>query len=754
MSLGLMRRWVWIGSFSLLASAPGCGDSTDPPDRAGFDSGAQSSDNGSGSDGSLDAGKDGGDSKDDGGSSSSTDAGSSAMNMTCGTQQCTGASIASMDVRACCVAATDAGPAGCGLNADDIKKANPASKFTGCVPKDVPQASASSYCGEFWDEVETDGKDNGGLDIVSAGVPLVYEGCCLESGECGAYLRSPRDIPGIDAHLGCVSFGRLKDALSSGADGGTPPTPKNLPFCNPKTGAAVTDGTVPGVPKFACGCGANTEPVAGVFPPCVANLPVEVCGRDDPSATTLSAIPEYICGCSESSKLPCMKSVAATVCGTKAVDTSSDDLTKFPEYICGCGPTTVDPGGAIPCLSNVETSTCGKVQVNDVMGVQKLPEFLCGCGNDVRYATQAFPCLSNVDANLCGGTGITASTDPSLAKVPEFLCGCGNDTRYDGNPDTFRCLSNVAPSICGGLDIPAGNDSLKDMPAYLCGCGNGELYDAEPFRCLSNVTTSACGAVAITASNSPLLSTLPVYLCGCGTDNPYAAACLRNVDSRWCGARDVAVDDKGTVDVADNCLIGIPEYLRGCGPGTKPTATTQTCLRNVLSYVGCVNTVVDTRGTEATGDDCLQGVPEYAIGCGEAVLTSSEGCLPGAPVIYGCVDVKTTPTQVPEYKCGCGNGQTSPAPPAYPCLTNVTPEVCGGAQVTASAQVLYVPNNVCGCGDGVANRSGCVKNVPSTVCGAEPACVEAICNGGSAPNGPQAHCVSSNNDGIVDRCGT
>jgi hypothetical protein len=469
---------------------------------------------------------------------------------------------------------------------------------------------------------------------------------------------------------------------------------------------------------------------------------------------TLSSVPEYICGCTESSKLPCMKNVEPTVCGTKAVDTSSEDLTKMPEYICGCGPTTVDPGGAIPCLSNVETSTCGKVQINDAMGMQKLPEFLCGCGNDVRYATQAFPCLSNVDTALCGGTDVTAATDPSLAKVPEFLCGCGNGKLYDGNPDTFRCLSNVVSSVCGSLDIASGHDALKTMPAYLCGCGNGELYDTESVRCLSNVVATACGAVAISAASSPLLSSLPVYLCGCGADNPYAAECLRNVDSRWCGTRDVPVDDKGTPGVAtDNCLIGIAEYLRGCGPGTKPTASNPSCLRNVLNYQGCVNTVVDTRGTEPTGDDCLQGVPEYAIGCGETVLTSNaEGCLPGAPDIYGCVDVKTNPAQVPEYLCGCGNGQTNPAPPAYPCLTNVTPEVCGGAVVTASTQVLHVLNNVCGCGDGVSNRTGCVKNVPSNVCGNEPACDPAICAGG-APTGRTASCKSSNNDNIVDYCG-
>jgi hypothetical protein len=750
MSLGLMRRWVWVGSLSLLAFATACESEDEPDEKESVDSGVRTGDSDSGS--TEDAEQDADAAKDEDSGSSSMDAGPSAMNVSCGAQQCTGAMVASTNVRACCVGGADAGAAGCGLNADDIKKANPASKFTGCVPKDVPQASPSTYCGEFWDEVESDGKDNGGLDLVSNGVALVYEGCCLESGECGAYLRSPRDIPGIDAHLGCVSFARLKDALSSSAEGGTAVSPKNVPFCNPRNGAPASEGTVGGIPKFVCGCGANTEPVAGAFPPCVANLPKEVCGRDDPNATTLSEIPEYICGCTDNSKLPCLKNVAATVCGTKAVDASSEDLAKLPEYMCGCGPTTVDPGGAIPCLSNVELSTCGKVPVNDATAMEKLPEFLCGCGNDVRYTNQPFPCLGNVDASLCGGTDVTMATDPSLSKVPEFLCGCGNNLRYDGNPDTFRCLSHVAPTLCGALDVPAsGHDSLKDMPAYLCGCGNGELYDTESYRCLSNVATTACGALAITAANSPLLSGLPVHLCGCGAENPYAAACLRNVDSRWCGTRDVPVDGKGTTVTTDNCLIGIAEYLRGCGPGTKPTASNPTCLRNVLNYPGCVNTVVDTRGTESTGDDCLQGVPEYAIGCAEDVLTSTDGCLPGAPAVYGCVDVKTTPAQVPEYLCGCGNGQTSQAPPAYPCLTNVTTEVCGGAPVTASVQVVGVLNNVCGCGDGMV-RSGCVKNVPSNVCGALPACDANECAGG-APEGRTASCKSSNNDNIVDYCG-
>jgi hypothetical protein len=752
MFLAWVRRMGWVGGLSLLTSLAGCGkesdDGTDDTEVVDPSVGEQDSGQGSAVDASGDAGGNESDS-----STTSMDSGGTTgpMELSCGSLKCTGATIASTEVRACCTDATDAGPAGCGLIADDIKKANPSSRFTGCVPKDVPQASASSYCGEFWDEVETNGRDNGGLDIMSSGIQFVYEGCCLASGECGAYLRSPRDVPAIDTHLGCVSFGRLREALSAGSDGGTAPSPKNPPFCNPSNGEAASSGTVPGVPKFMCGCGKDKQPEAGVFPPCVANLAAEVCGRDDPSAMTLSAIPEYICGCTESSKLPCMKNVAAAVCGTKAVDASSADLSKLPEYICGCGPTTVDPGGALPCLSNVETSTCGKLQVSDEKGVERVPEFLCGCGDGVRYTNQAFPCLSNVDDDLCGGADVTEANDPSLARVPQFLCGCGNDLSYDNNPQSFRCLSNVATNLCGRLDIPGGHPSLAAMPAYLCGCGNGELYDDESFRCLSNVASSVCGAVAITSANSPLLSGLPVYLCGCGSDNPFAAICLRNVDSRWCGARDVPVDGRGTEPVADNCLMGIPEYLRGCGPGTRPTADNRTCLRNVLNYPGCDNTETDNRGTESTSDDCLRGVPEYAIGCGEAVLTPDEnGCLPGAPQLRGCVDVKITPAQVPEYLCGCGNGQSSQPPPAYPCLTNVAVEICGGAPVTASAQVRNVLNNVCGCGDGVMNQTGCVKNVPSTVCGAVPACVQDICEGGAG--GRPAECRSSNNDGIVDYC--
>jgi hypothetical protein len=666
----------------------------------------------------------------------------------CSMTQCTGMMIGTVDVGGCCLGTADAGAA-CGLIGEDLKKVSPSSPFIGCVAKETAQASASSYCGEIWDQIETNGTDNGGLDLKAGDAAVIYEGCCQPSGECGARMGEPRAMSGVDLQLGCVSYTRVRADLKS-LDGGAPPAPTNQPFCNPADGGVVTEGTVPGVPKPVCGCGADTQPTAGVVPTCLGNFPKEVCGRDDPSAAVLATIPEIMCGCTASSTLPCLKNVAHTVCGTKPITSSSSELDALPEYVCGCGATAVDPGGVIACLSNVETNVCGKINITNKPAVAALPEYLCGCGNNKIYDAEQVRCLSNVDAAVCGGKNITEGTDPTLTKVPEFLCGCGDTVPYNQQP--LPCLPNVANGVCGALDITAASQAdLSKLPSFVCGCGNGKVYDpAGSYLCLSNVVPEICGGLAIVNGNSPWLEKVPTYRCGCTGASFQYAGCLANTQSNICGRLVVQITDRGE---APDCLNGIPEYVRGCGTSGSPTANNNpTCLKGIQNLYGCVDTAVNTKGTAATTDDCLDGVLSYLRGCGDGVATGAAGCLPNAHTFWGCDQVTTSVPQVREHICGCGEGVLQPAAPAYPCMSNVALTVCGAVPVTRSQEVDGVPNTVCGCGDGVVTGANCVRNVPPGVCGATPTCNNTCRALFGCQDNYGTNASGARGDGIGDTC--
>jgi hypothetical protein len=297
--------------------------------------------------------------------------------------------------------------------------------------------------------------------------------------------------------------------------------------------------------------------------------------------------------------------------------------------------------------------------------------------------------------------------------VAEFLCGCGETVPYNQQP--LPCLPNVVKTVCGAQDVTASTQAdLAKLPAFVCGCGNGNVYDNEAYACLSNVAPEVCGGLAITNGNSPWLSNVPTYRCGCTGASFQPVGCLANVQSTICGRQ--------AVTVQNNCLVGIPEYVRGCGTNASPTSGNPTCLRNVQNVPGCLNTGVDTKNTDPTTDDCLIGVPEHQRGCGDGSNTGPAGCLPLAHAFWGCDQVSTSVPNVREHICGCGEGVVQPANATYPCLSNVALTVCGAVPVTRSQEVTDIPNTVCGCGDGVVTGANCVRNVPPGVCGAIPTC--------------------------------
>lgn len=718
MSLRTMERLLIASSLLLGVAATGCDDDDDvPDDMGGMDGGGMT-------DGGTDARADA--KPDTGGGGGDT--GPTGETISCGSNTCSGAVIANIDIAPCCVADTNA----CGLDADDIKRASPSSPFTGCVPKDVPAASASTYCGAFFDQIEPDGDhENGGLDIKSGNRFAVFEGCCLDTGECGANITVPRGADSeLNSHLGCVSFARLRDAFDAQGDGGAEEAlPDNLPFCNPSNGEPPTEGTVPGVSKFVCGCGEGVvydADAPGL--PCLSNLPPAVCGKDEPKTEELEKIPEFICGCTASSALPCLKNLAASTCGTKAIDADSPELAAVPEFICGC---TAD--SKLPCMQNVEAEVCGgKAITADSTELDSLPVFICGA---VGLTTpSALPTMANVEASICGKKAITADS-AELAAVPQFICGQTNNPQATVLP-TMR---NVDVAICGTKVITTDSAELNSIPVFICGAVNNPDTSALPPK-LRNVDTAICGKAPV-AAGSPFLAGVPKFFCGCTSNNAKELGCLRNVANTVCGAAAPSAQVLGLV----------PEFVCGCGATTQDAGVLKLCMSFVeTTTCGTKNTVVNDRGTPSVPqDDCLEGVPEYAVGCGEEADTGSNpSCLRRAGTFLGCIDIpEQTPAlpRVPEYVCGCGNAPTDVAQPfpAYPCLSRVHTTICGAVPISASAQVQGVTNNVCGCGDGVATGTNCVKNVPATICGAIPVCTS--CPGGTT-------CTDTNSDGIGNTC--
>ena len=585
MSLRSIRAVLLTGGVSIAFALGACGGDVSVPNDAGI----------------SDAGNDSGTGRD---ATVQNDAGAPGP-VTCGGEVCSGVVVIGTDVDPCCLPNDT-----CGIRGDQV----PGGLYTECVEQDVEPASMSSYCGAFFDQLDTIA-GNGLVDVPSAElqISLSFPACCLPSGECGAYLRMPQGLSLFDLHLGCVSYKVLAAAAERASDGGVPSaeTPAYLPFCNPADGAPPTTGTVPGVPKFVCGCGVDQVQQEGGFP-CLSHLPVEVCGADEPSSEELAAVPAFLCGCEGAvdPKLGCLANLPSTTCGGFSLSESSAAVTavlsQVPEFVCGCGEEALDSGYGTLCMSNVPSQVCGtsNTVVNDrgtpetdddcLVGV---PEYAHGCGDKASDSK----CLIGAE-DLPGCEEVpAAAAGPVIARVPAFFCGC------EGSSFTsLGCLMNVQAAACGAAPVLAGSPYLASVPEYFCGCEGSENA---PVGCLPNVESSVCGAAPVADGASPLLAQLPEYLCGCGEQNVQgsgtadaALPCLSNVDNTFCGA--VPIPVSAAVSAA------IVNQLCGCGDGVTTTAAL--CLDNVPPSVcgakaGCTSddNFTSSQGSCGAGQICL-----------------------------------------------------------------------------------------------------------------------------------------------------
>jgi len=196
-------------------------------------------------------------------------------------------------VHACC---TDAGDAVCGLQTGDL-----GTPITGCLQRDRKGKTPSTHCGDFWDQVDMNA--NGHFDNPGK-PPLQFAPCCTPEGLCGAVLSQAysdgKALPGIDLHLGCISYTDLQKLMAAsdagvGADAGMSDPNAALkmpilPFCDAETGGNVTSGTIPGVPAIVCGCGEGV-PYDEQKLPCLSDLPADVCGAEPIDKDALASFP-------------------------------------------------------------------------------------------------------------------------------------------------------------------------------------------------------------------------------------------------------------------------------------------------------------------------------------------------------------------------------------------------------------------------------------------------------------------------------
>jgi hypothetical protein len=736
-----------IGLASALAvtlfGAAACSDSKSDNNHESGDAGEDSSAPGDTSDSAVtDSGKDSAVAK--------TDAGA------CGV--CEKNKMFNVSMPACCIEKTGK----CGLDTDSLKEADPSSALTGCLERDRA-GKASEYCTSFFDQI--DGKVNGYYDLASSSGTLQIPGCCTPAGECGLSFSDAKillDNTGnpidMNFHLGCIGYRELP----SDRDGGNSLEMDKLPFCNPNTGDAPTEGTLTGVPQFVCGCGESVvynHEVQAL--PCLSHLKKDVCGADKVDEATMKQIPVYVCGCGankmwDGTGLPCLNNLESTTCGTEA--TNSTNLAKIPEYVCGCGESERGTG---TCLAHVAKTTCGALAVTSST-IAGLPEYACGCGDGVV----ASGCIPNVPPAVCGAEAFTGTAVPG---VPEYACGCGDGVIAAG------CIPNVPVTVCGANEVTSG--TVPGLPEYACGCGDGVLASG----CIPNVPATVCGAVEFTGTAVP---SVPEYACGCG-DGVIRSGCIPNVPATVCGAQEVTSGPIGGLAkiacgcgdgvIGERCIPNVPATICGadnptdavlaatpdslCGCGDNVLASGRPCLNNVAlsvcgtedvdsatiaylpaSLCGCgadvtydpANAVhavypclskqpVTSCGgkpVEVTGGtaSCITGVKAYAHGCGTDANAGvyPPTCVPHAgSTLWGCdqpADGLVVPFQ-PKYVCGCGVGVFSGQ-----CIPNVGTNVCGNTDPT-EAQLATIPEYVCGCVGDTYARTTCLRNIPVGTCG-------------------------------------
>ena len=299
--------------------------------------------------------------------------------------------------------------------------------------------------------------------------------------------------------------------------------------------------------------------------------------------------------------------------------------------------------------------------------------------------------------------GAPAACPPTLGEAGcERLVASGFDCDPVAPTPDWVCQQRGLPKI--GEDDPPTVTCMAGVPEYVRGCGapTGE-------RCVPNIPADVFGCKEVTTP----VPGLPPFACGCG-DGVVAAGCIPKVPATVCGAADAEVDDKDTSSANDDCIIGAPEYARGCGLDVEPTATNR-CLRDTPVLFGCDDVATGT----------VANVPEFVCGCGDGIPDPGTGlpCLSNVvATVCGAVEVAAgSPflATVPEYICGA---EGAAAANAFPKLTNVASTVCGALEVTTgSASIATVGEFVCGCGAAElydTEAFPCLSHVETTVCGA------------------------------------
>ena len=166
----------------------------------------------------------------------------------------------------------------------------------------------------------------------------------------------------------------------------------------------------------------------------------------------LTGVPEYAGGCGAIETPLGQRCLRQTPVLPGCDNVASGPIPRLPEYLCGCGESTTWPGTGIPCLNFVAQNICGSINIPIAAPLATFPQTVCGCG-DGQLRAGGLPCFSNVTLGLCGAAPVDTSANNCVPGYPANVNGCvgspavPSGQSYAGYPAV--CISNIPVATPG-----------------------------------------------------------------------------------------------------------------------------------------------------------------------------------------------------------------------------------------------------------------------------------------------------------------
>jgi hypothetical protein len=477
--------------------------------------------------------------------------------------------------------------------------------------------------------------------------------------------------------VACGAPGQPCCAGSAGADGGTSMDAGLAGTC---TGNGVTC-----LANVCVDCSGPTQAVCGGM--CVSLTTDQNCGA---------------CGNVCASSERCVRPSASGVDGgVTDAGSTADGGARVAFCQIQCPPGQVLCGNTCRDLTNDPNncSTCG----NQCL----LPGAVAGCTGSACVLSSCRDGFGNCDSNAANGCETTTSTDA-------MNCGvCGN-----------RCSFANAASTCaaGVCQLGACNAGFANCDGNASnGCetnvGMGDINNCG--ACGTRCPPPPTGATAVCSGGMCRLSTI---VCAVGTGN--------------CDANDANGCEVNTLTNVNNCGMGGPGAMVGCGNRCPSTGGTASCVGGVCN-LRCNTGLGDCDMNASNGCETNTNTTvAHCGGCGRACTTinGTAGCAAGACIVASCAagfsncdgsvpngcEVNLNSDNANCGACGrvCPGGQT--------CQMGTCTTSCSSSQVNCSGTCVnpLTDNNNCGplaMGTGVCGRvcpggQSCQNGACTTTC--------------------------------------